>query len=80
MKNYVLPGLTNELRVLMLRNNVTYRELSSGAGVGPNQLVRIKNNQSVGMAVYTRVCQFLNVPLDDLVTFKPVNNDNSQTP
>lgn len=68
MEVYAMPVVqSNNLRVLMVKKGLTYRQVSAGAEVSTSTLQKIANNENVETDVLKRVVGFLGCRLSDLM-------------
>ena len=62
----------NRLWKLLIDMNMGKSQLRKAAALAPNTLTKMRKEELVSMAVLCRICDTLNVGLDQIVEYTPV--------
>ena len=73
--NSTIPGLKNKTQQLVEATGKSWARISREIGISEATLAKVYKNESVTTKTWVKLCTYFDVSLDDLVTFKPVNNE-----
>lgn len=75
MSDNPLPGVKNNLRLLMAERNLVYRDIEQAIQISASTLTRIVKNHSVTTKALVKLCNYLDVSFAELLTFAPDGTD-----
>lgn len=59
-----------KLRLLLVEKEISWQELIVGANVSQDVGVKLRNDKYVSIFTLEKLCNFLNVDVGDIMTFK----------
>ncbi|WP_057804378.1 helix-turn-helix domain-containing protein [Pediococcus stilesii] len=70
----------NNLSTILGARLITIGEVSEGTGVHRNTISKIyhRQDENVGMKVYKAICDYLQIPLSDLIEYVPDPKEESK--
>ena len=61
-----------KLRLLLVDKEISWKKLIEGTGLSPEMAVKLRNDKSVSLYTLEKVCNFLDVGIEDVMEFKKI--------
>lgn len=68
----------NRLWKLLIDKNMSQSELRKEAGIAPNTMTKMRRDETVNLAILSRICDVLDCDFGDIMEHKSMTNDSEE--